>query len=70
MLTGGLFRIARHFFADRVRSFGALVASGCQAVADALDGKPPQDIEPPREWKPRLWERDHDARTEDEKRRP
>ena len=70
MRSGGLIGIARHFLADCVRSLGLVVSSACQAVADALDGKPPSDIGPAREWEPRLWDRDHDARTENKERRP
>jgi hypothetical protein len=70
MRTGGLLGIARLFLADRIRSLGIHAASACQSIADAIEGRPPKRIEPPREWQPRLWERDHDPRTEQRERRP
>ena len=62
MRTGGLLSIARIFLADLIRSVGLALATACEAAAAR--------IEPAREWPLRLWQRDHDDRSDQRDRLP
>lgn len=62
MRTGGLLGLARSFIGNALRSLGIVVGQACAAAADVID--------PPREWNPRLWDRDGDPRADNEDRRP
>lgn len=70
MRTGGLAHLFRMWASHALRSHGERYATRVRNWADAIDPTAPTHVEPPREWQPRLWERDHDARTEQEERRP
>ena len=69
-MRGGLLILARMWVSHAIRSHAERYAIRMRGWADLIDPTMPKRVEPPREWQPRLWERDHDARTEDEKRRP
>lgn len=63
--VSGLVGIARAALGSLIRLTArgpAFVAETLTDLADAID--------PPREWKPRLWQRDQDPRSDAEERRP
>ncbi|TXN26862.1 hypothetical protein [Methylobacterium sp. WL19] len=68
MRRGGLLQIACAFAGHAIRGFGVRVGEVCSDIADAIDPRGPDQIEPAREWDPRLWQRDQDARTRTEER--
>lgn len=63
--VAGLVGIAQAALGSLIR----LIARGPAAVAETLTDIA-DAIDPPREWKPRLWERGKDPRTDAEERHP
>lgn len=70
MRRGGFLQIVCAFAGHAIRGFGVRVSQSCSDLANAIDPRVPEQIEPAREWDLRLWQRDHDDRTENEERRP
>lgn len=69
-MRGGLLFLARMWVSHVLRGHGESYAVRMRSWADAIDPTMPRQVQPPREWRPRLWDRDHDPRTEQEERRP
>lgn len=63
--VAGLVGIAQAALGSLIR----LIARGPAALAEALLDIA-NAIDPPREWKPRLWDRDKDPRSDAEERHP
>lgn len=58
-------RARRHFARGRAHHELALAH---RVEADRL--RPPSHVDPAREWEPRLWDRDHDPRSDERNRWP
>ncbi|WP_232629131.1 hypothetical protein [Methylobacterium sp. Leaf118] len=61
----GLTDIARALIGSLIRRTIGFVASILVWATDLADA-----VDPPREWRPRLWQRDRDPRSETEERQP
>lgn len=65
IVVTGLAAIARAALGSLVRLGARGFAAITELLTDIADA-----IDPPREWKPRLWDRDKDPRTDAEERHP
>lgn len=64
-VVAGLVGIARAALGSLIRKVAGSVIRGGEKLADIGDA-----VDPPREWRPRLWDRDKDPRSDAEERHP
>jgi hypothetical protein len=63
--VAGLVGIARAALGSLIRLIARVPAAITEVLTDIADA-----VDPPREWQPRLWDRDKDPRSDAEERHP
>lgn len=68
MRTGGIRVLICLWLSDALRGFAICNAGRLARLADRIDPRLPHQVEPPREWDPRLWARGRDPGNDAEDR--